>query len=230
MSTMRAFFVILLAFLTITPPGQPAFPQSDDLKALRKEIEALKEEQRAIRKEIQDLSNSLRERGGPSTRDVRDLTISIGHGPSQGNHTAVLTLVEFSDFECPICGRHSRETFAQIRRDYIDTGKLKYVFRDFPIEDIHRNAFLAAEAAHCAGEQGQYCEMVLGPVGVGSLSYGSTKRKTTGVRPTHTHWAIPGRSAARSRRVGGDARRPASPRARRDRSRARSASSAACCG
>ncbi len=158
MSAMRALLVVLLALLTITLPG-PGFPQSDDLKALRKEIEALKEEQRAIRKEIQDLVNSLRDRGAPSTRDLRDLTISVGRGPSQGNDNAVLTIVEFSDYQCPFCGRHARETFPQIRRDYIDTGKLKYVFRDFPLEAIHGDALKAAEAAHCAGEQGKYWEM-----------------------------------------------------------------------
>jgi len=56
----------------------------------------------------------------------------------------VLTLVEFSDYQCPFCGRYARETSPQIRRDYIETGKVKYVFRDFP---------LAAEEAHCAGER-----------------------------------------------------------------------------
>src|SRR3989454_2777070 len=151
--------VVLLALLALALPGQPALPQSDDLKALRQEIDALKEEQGALRKELQELVNSLRERGGPTTRDVRDLTISVGHSPSQGSDTAVLTLVEFSDYQCPFCGRYARETSPQIRRDYIVTGKLKYVFRNFPIESIHPNAFKAAEAAHCAGERGKYWEM-----------------------------------------------------------------------
>lgn len=47
----------------------------------------------------------------------------------------------------------------QIEREYIKTGKLKYVARDFPLESIHRDAFKAAEAAHCAGDQGKYWEM-----------------------------------------------------------------------
>jgi len=156
---MRVLLVVLLNLLVLAFPGQPGFPQSDDPKALRKEIEALKEEQRAIRKEMQDLVNSLRERGAPPIRDVRDLTIGVGGSPSQGSDTAVLTLVEFSDYQCPFCGQHARAISPQIRRDYIDTGKLKHVFRNFPLEAIHPNAFKAAEAAHCAGAQGKYWEM-----------------------------------------------------------------------
>ena len=71
----------------------------------------------------------------------------------------MLTLIEFSDYQCPDCGRHARETFPQIRRDYVDTGRLKYVFRHFPIEAIHPDAFKAAEAALYAGEQGKYWEI-----------------------------------------------------------------------
>ena len=151
--------VVLLALLALALPGQPGFPQSDELKALRQEIDALKAAQSALRKDLQDLVNSLRERGGPATRDVRDLTIGVGQSPSKGSESAALTLVEFSDYQCPFCGRYARETSPQIQRDYVATGKLKYVFRDFPLEAIHPDAFKAAEAAHCAGEQGKYWEM-----------------------------------------------------------------------
>lgn len=156
---MRVVLVILLAFLTLALAARPGASQSDDLKALRQEIEALREEQRAIRKEIQDLSHSLRERTGSTTRDIRDLTIGVGSAPFRGQANAPLTLVEFSDYQCPYCARHARETLPQIQRDFIDTGKLKYVFRNFPLEAIHRDAFKAAEAAHCGGEQGKFWDM-----------------------------------------------------------------------
>ena len=92
---MRRLLILFLALLVVAvpiPPGfsQSGFSQSDDLKVRRNEIEALKEEQRAIRKETQDLGNSLRDRGGPFTRDVRDLTIGVGQSPAQGNNSAVL--------------------------------------------------------------------------------------------------------------------------------------------
>ena len=156
---MRLVLVILLASLTLSASAQPGSSQSDDLKALRQEIEALREEQRAIRKEVQDLSNILRERAGASTRDIRDLTIGVGNAPFRGKVDAALTLVEFSDYQCPFCARHARETFPQIQRDFIDTGQLKYVFRNFPLAEIHRDAFKAAEAALCAGDQGKFWDM-----------------------------------------------------------------------
>src|SRR5262249_15732301 len=64
-----------------------------------------------------------------------------------------------TDYECPFCSRHFRETQPHIEKDYINTGKVKYVLRDFPLEAIHSNAFKAAEAANCAGEQEKYWEM-----------------------------------------------------------------------
>jgi protein-disulfide isomerase len=77
----------------------------------------------------------------------------------KGAKTVPVLILEFSDYQCPFCARYSRETFPLIQRDYIKTGKVKYVFRDFPIETIHPQAPKAHEAAHCAGEQGKYWEM-----------------------------------------------------------------------
>lgn len=83
----------------------------------------------------------------------------MGDSPSKGNKDAKLTLIEFSDYQCPFCGRHAGATVPQIDKDYIVTGKVRYVFRDFPLESIHAQAAKAAEAAHCAGDQGKYWEM-----------------------------------------------------------------------
>ena len=156
---MRTLVIVSLVLLTVALSAEPCASQSDDLKALRQEIEALREEQRAIRKELRDLSNFLRERAGAPTRDLRDLTIGVGGAPFRGKPNAPVTLVEFSDYQCPFCARHARETFPQIQRDFIDTGKLKYVFRDFPIESIHPDAFSAAATARCAGAQGKFWDM-----------------------------------------------------------------------
>ncbi len=85
--------------------------------------------------------------------------IDPGDNEFKGDNDAPLTLVEFSDYQCPFCSRHVRETYPQLEKEYIETGKLRHVFLDLPLESIHKLAFKAAEAANCAGEQGKYWEM-----------------------------------------------------------------------
>jgi len=70
----------------------------------------------------------------------------------QGDPKAPVTLVEFSDFQCPYCSRHVAETGPQIDAMYVATGQVLHVFRNFPL-DIHPNAQPAAKAAYCAGQQ-----------------------------------------------------------------------------
>jgi protein-disulfide isomerase len=84
--------------------------------------------------------------------------LSIEGAYSMGSKDAPLTMVEFTDFQCPFCQRFHVNTFAELKRDYIDTGKLRFVSRDLPL-DFHPNAMQAAEAGRCAGEQGQFWAM-----------------------------------------------------------------------
>jgi protein-disulfide isomerase len=76
----------------------------------------------------------------------------------KGDKNAPITIIEFSDYECPFCTRFYTQTLAQIQKEYIDTGKVKFVYRDFPL-GFHQNAQKAAEAAECAGEQDKYFEL-----------------------------------------------------------------------
>jgi protein-disulfide isomerase len=76
----------------------------------------------------------------------------------QGAADAPVTIVEYSDFQCPYCARYSSETYPQIREQYIDTGQVRYIFRHFPLQ-FHSEALPAAQAAECAGEQGKFWEM-----------------------------------------------------------------------
>ncbi len=76
----------------------------------------------------------------------------------KGEEDAPVTIIEWSDFECPFCARFYRETLSSIEEQYIKTGKVKLVYRDFPLS-FHANAQKAAEAAECAGEQKKYWEM-----------------------------------------------------------------------
>src|SRR5690606_28838568 len=63
-----------------------------------------------------------------------------------------VTLVEFSDYQCPFCNRHFTQTFSQLKKDYVDTGKIAYVYRDYPLS-FHADALPAAVAAECVREQ-----------------------------------------------------------------------------
>lgn len=72
----------------------------------------------------------------------------------EGNKNAKVTIVEFSDFQCPYCGKFFSQAYKDIKKDYIDTGKVKLIFRDLPLTDLHPGAFPAALAAECAREQG----------------------------------------------------------------------------
>ncbi len=76
--------------------------------------------------------------------------------PVLGNQKAKVAIVEFSDFQCPFCQKFTNETFNQIKTNYIDTGKAKIIFRNFPLVQLHVNAEKAAEAAECANQQGKF--------------------------------------------------------------------------
>jgi len=79
--------------------------------------------------------------------------VSIDDDPIKGNKNAPVTIVEFSDFECPYCSRFAQEALSQIKAEYVDKGKARFVFRDFPL-GFHPNARPAALAANCARDQG----------------------------------------------------------------------------
>lgn len=79
--------------------------------------------------------------------------VSIDDDPVLGDANAPVTMIDFTDYECPFCKRYFDETFSQIKKEYIDTGKVKYVVRDLPLS-FHANAHKEAQAAECAREQG----------------------------------------------------------------------------
>lgn len=82
-------------------------------------------------------------------------SISIDNDPIEGSRDAPITMVEFSDYQCPFCKRTFDDTMPQLKEKYIDTGKIKHVFRDYPMP-FHQNGIPAAIAAECANEQGKF--------------------------------------------------------------------------
>ena len=135
------------------PAAAQAVPAYD---VLRREIEELREGQRRLEGQIEEIKKLL---AGGRSAEVRNVVVAVAGSSFKGELTAMVTVVEFSDYQCPFCGRYARETFPRIDAEYISTGKVRYVFRDFPIGSLHPRAFKAHEASHCAGEQGKYWEM-----------------------------------------------------------------------
>ncbi len=104
--------------------------------------------------ELKLLQNQL-----PTKQPTAPVKISIDDDPIIGNLDAPITIVEFSDFQCPFCARFHTQTLPLLLEEYIEQGKVKLVFRDFPIQSIHPNALPASVAAECANEQGKFREM-----------------------------------------------------------------------
>ena len=88
-----------------------------------------------------------------------DTNFDIAQRPVLGKADAPVTVVEFTDYQCPFCEQYFKQTYPQLLKDYVDTGKVKYIVKNFPLTQIHPNALPAAEAAECAGAQGKYWEM-----------------------------------------------------------------------
>ncbi len=77
-----------------------------------------------------------------------------GGDPYWGKPDAPVTIIEYSDYQCPFCGRHESQTAPKIQEQYIKTGVARLIFKDMPLTQIHPNAMNAAEAANCAADQG----------------------------------------------------------------------------
>jgi protein-disulfide isomerase len=101
----------------------------------------------------------LRETNPPNQAPKRTTiaTIGVQGDPSMGSLTAPVTIVEFSDFECPYCKRFHDETFPLLKKNYIDKGLVRFIHKDLPLP-FHKNAYLAATTTRCAKEDGKYWE------------------------------------------------------------------------
>ena len=95
----------------------------------------------------------------PTQQPTGPLKISADDDPTLGNPNAIITIIEFSDYQCPFCAKFHKDTLPQLKENYISTGKANFVYRDFPIQSIHPNAVPAALASECADDQGKFWEM-----------------------------------------------------------------------
>ena len=131
------------------PPSTQGMSQQQINEEMLKEL-------RQIRQLLERLTQP-QQQGPPQPARA---TVTNLKGYALGRPDAPVTMVEFTDLQCPFCRQYVTTTFAEIKRNWIDTGKLRYISRDFPL-DFHPQAMNAARAARCSGEQGKFWDMRL---------------------------------------------------------------------
>lgn len=82
--------------------------------------------------------------------------VELAQGVSKGDPSAPVTIMEFADYQCPACRAFAASVAPQVDAGLVETGEARYVFYDFPLVQMHPNAFVAARAARCAGDQDRY--------------------------------------------------------------------------
>lgn len=166
----RYFFIIALLAIFIAGllPGmnvhlalaQSAPGSKAELDEVKRDLERMRTDLEEVKKELKEIREFLQGRAAQPPQPRRVVTnVSVAGNPIKGKKDAPVTLIEFSDYQCPFCSRFFQNTLPTLTTEYIDTGKVRHVFRDFPLDQIHPQARKAAEAAHCAGDQGKYWEM-----------------------------------------------------------------------
>ncbi|MGO9262823.1 MAG: thioredoxin domain-containing protein [Bryobacteraceae bacterium] len=86
-------------------------------------------------------------------------TLNLEGSPMLGSKDAPVTMVEYTDYQCPYCRQFHLTVFNELKKNFIDTGKVRFYSRDLPLDSLHPNATRAAQAARCAADQGQFWTM-----------------------------------------------------------------------
>jgi protein-disulfide isomerase len=151
------FIIFIVASLLLV--SFPAWSAST-----KQEIQELSAQVEEMQKDLAEIKKLLKEgarapAAGAAPAAFKEQVISIGPSPYKGKADATVTLVEFSDYQCPFCARNYRDVMPKLVTEYVDTGKLKFVMRENPLPSLHSNAMNASIAALCAGDQDKYWEM-----------------------------------------------------------------------
>jgi len=149
---------VLLALALAFPQASPAADEWLKDEVLR-QLSELRQDNARLRGEVDALKRRL-DGAGEGRAGARALPLAelLGGGAVLGGAGAKVVVAEFGDFECPYCRKFGLAAFPEFKRRYIDTGKARYVARDFPL-GFHAQARAAAAAARCAGRQDAYWAM-----------------------------------------------------------------------
>ncbi len=158
MIRLTAHVIIILMLFTLSVSNAVA---KDKTAELKEEIQALKQGQEQIQKDLEEIKKLLQQgaRTAPGRQAFKPTDVTLGNVAYLGEKTAPVTLIEFSDYQCPYCKRNATTVMPELQKTYIDTGKLRFVMREMPIPNLHPRAEAAAVAVLCAGDQGNYWGM-----------------------------------------------------------------------
>jgi protein-disulfide isomerase len=155
--------VAFVALISLSPPVQQN--PAEEIALLKRQVQELRDQQAQMQKELTAIKNFLQsllqpqKAAGPEMPGVVGASIPTAGEPSMGSATAKVTVMEISDYHCPFCKRQTQQVFPQLVAEYVKTGKVQFVFVDYPIAQLHPTAARAHEAANCAADQGKYWEM-----------------------------------------------------------------------
>lgn len=161
----RILKLALPLLIAAAPYRTMSAQQSSDPKKLQEDVSALKDEVKTLGEKQQQILDQLVEikklvQAGPAGLPALQLpaTEDVQNDPAEGVSTAGLAIIEYTDFQCPFCEMFVNQTYPRIVTDFINTGKVRFFYRDLP-DPSHPFAMSAARAARCAGEQGKFWQM-----------------------------------------------------------------------
>jgi protein-disulfide isomerase len=156
----KSWFVAM-AMLCFLPAGSQAETAAEDSASAainQNQADAILLELKEIRKVLEKIEKKSLAQPAKRQRPTSATVTLEKDRPVMGAADAPITVVEFTDYQCPFCRRFTQTTFPLLKRDYIDTGKIRWVVRDLPLA-FHKNARKAGQSVHCANEQGKFWEM-----------------------------------------------------------------------
>ena len=150
-----AFLLVFCASLGLLAQAPPKPP------SIEEQVLALRQGQAELMRELQEIKALLKQQQGAGAalkaQPTAHVVANVTGEPFRGSDKARVAIMEYSDFDCPFCGRYAREIYPKLEADYVKTGKIKYFFRDLPLEE-HPQAGFKANLARLAGEQGKFWE------------------------------------------------------------------------
>jgi protein-disulfide isomerase len=156
MKTLLRYTLLAALPLSLLPPAANPAAANKDTGISRQQADQILDELRQIRQLLEK-----QDRGAAPAQQPPKIiraTLNMEGVAMLGSKDAPLTIVEYTDYQCPFCQRFHVTSFNDLKKNYIDTGKVRFYSRDLPL-DFHPNAMRAAMAARCAADQGQFWKL-----------------------------------------------------------------------